>query len=59
MVWTDSPDHLFHGVGLTAFFAFYLTVATLDLGWELILVPLLTPEPHLGLRRRPKTIIAA
>lgn len=29
-------------VGLTAFFAFYLTVATLDLGWELILVPLLT-----------------
>jgi len=29
-------------VGLTAFFAFYLTVATLDLGWELIPVPLLT-----------------
>ena len=29
-------------VGLSAFFAFYLSVSTLDLIWELILVPLLT-----------------
>ena len=29
-------------LGLSAFFTFYLTVATLDLGWELVLVPVLT-----------------